>query len=188
MLRSFWITYLFSFIPVTSIAQESPSKRSTVPLTRDRIAIYKTFLTDWQAGSESPLNVANATDPFLPERDELQGCMKGFSKRNRAIATHQFSNEFADDRIRLLDPAYYKPPTMSDLMSQKHDLDNAVDAAVKTGLMSLSEIIFNHEHQLAAFQFSFQCGRLCGNGGTVIYERRNGQWRHSKRRCGSWVS
>jgi hypothetical protein len=188
-LRSLWITSLLLFTSISAINQESlPAKRSTVPLTRDQIAIYKAFLSHWQADSETTLNVANETDPFLPEKDDLQGCMKGFSKGSRAIATHQFSNELADDRIRLLAPAEYKTPTMNDLMNQKHNLDDAVHAAVKAGLMSMSEVVFNSDHRLAAFQFSFQCGQLCGTGGTVIYEKRNSHWQRSKRRCVSWIS
>jgi hypothetical protein len=188
VLRSLSIACL-CLTSISTIAQESSqAKRSTVPLTREQIAIYGTFLNNWQAGSKSPLNVANATDSFLPEKDELHGCMKGFPKGSRAIAIHQFPTELADEHIRLINPTEYKVPSMNDLMNQKHDLDDAVEAAVKAGVMSLSEIVFNQDHRLAAFQYSFQCGRLCGTGGTVIYEKRNGQWRRSKLRCGGWVS
>ena len=75
---------------------------------------------------------------------------------------------------------------MMDLLGQ--DLNDAVDTAIKAGLMSMSEIVFNRDHRLAAFQVPFRCGRLCGHGSTVIYEEGNGRRRRSKRRCGSWQS
>jgi hypothetical protein len=42
---------------------------------------------------------------------------------------------------------------MMDLLGQ--DLNDAVDTAIKAGLMSRSEIVFNRDHRLAAFQFTF---------------------------------
>jgi hypothetical protein len=183
------LTFLMVCSTAVAMAQESvPPKVSIRPLTADQMAIYKAFLADWHTDPKTPLNVANTTDSFRPERDDLQGCMRSFPKGSRAMEVHLFPEQFATDRIHLLDPAKYKVPEVGDFMHRGEDLDNAVQTAFEAGLMSLSEIIFDQTHHFAALNFSFQCGRLCGHGGTVIYERWNGHWRRSKRSCGSWLS
>jgi hypothetical protein len=186
--RSLSLIGLFCFASLTATAQEPQAKKSSVPLTKDQLSIYETFLHNWQEGSKSPLNVANTTDSFIPEADELQGCMKDFPRKSRAIETHQFPDDLANEQIRLLNPAEYKVPAMSDLMNQKRNLDDTVETMVNAGLMSLSEIIFSQDHRLAALQYSFQCGSRCGTGGTLIYEKRSGLWKKSRRRCSFWQS
>jgi hypothetical protein len=183
------LTFVVLCFTAVAVAQAPVQVQVSIkPLTADQLRVYKAFLADWQAGSKSPLNVANTTDPFRPDRDDLQGCMRSFPKDSRAMEVHLFPEQFANDRIRLLDPAKYKTSEVGDFMLRREDLDNAVQAAIEAGLMNLSEVIFDRTHRLAALNFSFRCGRLCGNGGTVIYERSNGHWKRSKRSCGSWQS
>ena len=49
------------------------------------------------------------------------------------------------------------------------------DGYVRTHL-TLSDIVFNQQHDRAAFVFSARCDGLCGQGGVVIYEQRHGRW------------
>lgn len=183
------LTSLLCCTAAAVVAQEPVQPKVSIkPLTEDQIAVYKAFLTDWQEGSKTPLNVANTTDQFQPERDDSQGCVRGFPKNSGAIAVHLFPEQFADDRIHLLDPTKYKVAEVGDFTHRPEDLDSAVQAVIAAGLMRLSEVIFDHAHRLAALKFSFQCGQLCGHGGIVVYERWKGHWRRSKRSCSSWQS
>jgi hypothetical protein len=171
-------------------------KLSTKPLTADQIAVYRAFLTDYQSGSKSQLNVANITDPFQPDSDPMQSdgksgrdsCMKAFPSHIGATEVHLLPNEFTSAKVRLVDPTQHKLADPGDSIRRPQDVDAAVEAGFAAALMTLSEVVFDGQHHLAAFSYSFVCGRLCGNGGTVIYELRNGRWRRSARRCSSWVS
>ena len=35
--------------------------------------------------------------------------------------------------------------------------------------------------------YSFRCGSLCGQGGTVVFEKKDGVWKKSQN-CGGWIS
>lgn len=166
----------FVLLCSTAVAVAQAPVQSIKPVATNQLEVYRAFLSDWQAGSKSRLNVANATDPFQPDKDDLQGCMKSFPKHSRAMETHLFPEQFTNERIHLSDPATYKVADVGEFMRRREDLDSAVQAAFEAGLMTLSEVLFDRTHRLAALNFSFTCGRLCGHGGTVIYERKNGHW------------
>jgi hypothetical protein len=150
--------------------------------------VYQAFLAGHQAGSKDLLNVANVTDPFRPDKDDFQGCMQTFPRTSHATEVHVFTDQFSPDIIHLVDPAKYKVASVGDFMQKNDDLDNAVTSAVAAGMLTLSEVVFDRTHHLAAFNFDFQCGRLCGHGSTVLFELRNGRWQRSKRLCGGWQS
>jgi hypothetical protein len=68
-----------------------------------------------------------------------------------------------------------------------NDVEKSVNKAFSTGMFSLSEIIFNKKHTKAILQYSFACGRLCGNGGMVLLQKVGNYWK-VKKVCGGWVS
>ena len=113
---------------------------------------------------------------------------KTFPRNSRATEVHQFTDQFPPEIVHLVDPANYKVASVGDFMQKNDDLDNAVTSAVAAGMMTLSEVVFDHTHRLAALSTSFQCGRLCGHGGIVLFELRNGHWKRYKQFCGGWQS
>ena len=176
--------------PSLLTAQSSTTAQlSKNPLTSEQVDVYRAFLKGYLTGSDAQINLANVTSPFQPDEGDLNGCMKGFPKNSRSIEVHKFANGFSsDNRIRLVDPSKYKTADVGDFMHKSGDLDGAVTSAINVGLLSLSEVIVDHKHHLAALNFSFQCGMLCGSGGTVVFERRQSHWSRSKRSCGYWQS
>ena len=185
--RSVLIFLVCCFTPAVA-QQPSPTKTSVRQLTAKQISVYKTFLKDYLSGSNSSINLASTTSPFEPDKDDLQGCLIGFPHASGSREIHKLPDSFVNDRVHFVNPATYKVAQMGDFMRQGEDLDTAVQSAFDHGLMSLSEVVFDRGHKLAALSFSFQCGRLCGHGGVVIYEFRNGHWQRSKRHCDSWMS
>ena len=175
-------------IAVAAAQEAAQPKLSAKALTRDQVAVYQAFLAGYQARSKHPLNVANVTDPFQPDKDDFQGCMKTFPRNSCATEVHQFTDQFSPDIVHLVDPAKYKVASVGDFMQKNDDLDSAVTSAVAAGMMTLSEVLFDRPHHLAAISIDFQCGRLCGHGGTVLFELRKGHWNRSKRFCGGWQS
>ena len=67
----------------------------------------------------------------------------------------------------------------------------SVDDAVKDGFAHgkawFSEILFDKTHTHAVIFYGFHCGRLCGNGGTAILEKKDGIW-NFKSQCSMWMS
>lgn len=185
---------LFFFVVLTAIAQKPTVPLSTQPLSADQVAIYKDFLSAYQSEDKDlkfVLNVAATTVPLLIEDSDLKGCARGIAKRDAAAAgmsVHRLPAELEGAKAHLVDAKTHKINDPGDAIRKGQPVDNAVDAGFRAGLFTFSEIAFDSRHQLAAFSFSFHCGRLCGHGGLVIYELRNSKWSRSKRDCGGWVS
>ncbi len=66
-------------------------------------------------------------------------------------------------------------------------LEDSIKRAFETGLFSFSEIRFDKQHRNAVVQYGFACGRLCGNGNTLLLKKSGNKWKIRKR-CGGWVS
>ena len=169
--------------------EELKPKMSEKPLTITQIEVYRAFLMSYLEGSKGSTNLAEKTEPMEPSKEDFKGCMNRFPKGSSAHKVHVFTTEFAqDDRIRLVDGDKYEISDVGNFMGRKEDLDNAVQKAVDAGVLTLSEVVFDSHHHLAALNFGFRCGRLCGSGSTVIFELHQGKWIRSKRSCGGWQS
>ena len=57
----------------------------------------------------------------------------------------------------------------------------------QTGILSFSKIAFSNKKDKAAIYTSFMCGRLCGKGQILFYEKANGSWKYI-RTWEMWVS
>jgi len=75
-----------------------------------------------------------------------------------------------------------------DGMRKGQSVESAVKSGFDTGLLTLSEIIFDVNRKRAAFHYSFYCGGLCSHSETVVYEKRRGIWKPSKNSCGYGTS
>jgi hypothetical protein len=60
-------------------------------------------------------------------------------------------------------------------------IESAVETAFAHGLTTLGEIHFDKDHTHAIVSYDFSCGRTCGNGSTVILEKKDGVWGVSSR-------
>jgi hypothetical protein len=65
-------------------------------------------------------------------------------------------------------------------------VDRLPDGSVKWRF-TLSEIAFDSKHEQAAFIFDALCGCKGGQGGTILYELKDGQWKR-KKMLNDWVS
>ena len=171
-------------------AQDAPKPEfSPVPLTSAQIAVYRAFLADYNKGSKGKHNLADTTDSFQPDKDNFTGCMKDFSRSSKSLKVHNLTQALGEDpNAHLVDGDGYKVKDVGEWMEKGQTLDTAVDSAVSAGLLTLSEVVFDKTRHQAAFHYALSCGRLCGNGGTVVYVLSNGQWRRSKQSCVSWIS
>jgi hypothetical protein len=161
------------------------------PFTQEQIAVYHAFLADYRQGNDArTINVAEQTDILEPDERDYSGCMKKFPKAARGKTVHQLTDEFAsENRLRVVDP---KSHTISDpeegWMLKGQSVETVVKAGFESGILTLSEIIFDAKHRSAALHYSFVCGRLCAHFETVVYEKRHGAWKATRLSCGYGIS
>lgn len=176
-------------------------KVSDAPLTSKQLAIYRVVLVNYLKGSGRVLNLANITEPFdEPDTACVPGLDSRVAKRS-ASTVHRIASSFvAGTKITLVDSsrqqATIKESDPQNLMRKALDdhqkitdeqLDQSVKSAFDTGLFTLSEIAFDRDHRRAVLSYSFVCGRLCGNGNTLVLRKVGHNWKVLKRR-GGWVS
>jgi len=187
-------------LSATSIASgHEKAAKITAPLDTDGVAIYKAVIQQWNSDHTTPLNVSAKTFPldttFSPEGSEC-GCWAGFSAKSLLKASHSFhiltQGDVPEAGVRLVYPnkqnAIVAQNDPSVTMRAGRPVTEAVDSAFANGLFSMSEIVFDRDHQHALVSYAFHCGSLCGNGATLVFERVNGQWKETDRMCGGWVS
>jgi hypothetical protein len=157
------------------------------PLSTVQLAIYRDFLATWNAGEKAPLHVANTTE-LLSIADDNKGCLKDFPK-SHSVSVHAVpAHAFDGLNVLLVDPRLHQKRDPGDAIRNGEPVDDAVSAGIAAGIFTFSEMVFNRDRTRAAFTYSFVCGGLCGNGGTIIFQHRNGKWAQQKNACGTWVS
>jgi hypothetical protein len=168
------------------------------PMTSDQIQVYRAFLSSYTNGSKSPhLNLAKRTSALdLSSEEGKDACLRRIHLDGGAHSesvTHEFDpNTSLEENITLVDTdeqgRVIKENDPSRTMRQDTPVNQAVDRAFSSGLLTLSEVAFDKSHQYAVMKFSFVCGGLCGHRTTVVFEKQNGEWKESKRQCSAWIS
>jgi len=205
-LRTYLIVSWSVVVSAIAIAQDAPKPRvSNDPMTAEQIAIYRAVLENYLKGSERGLNLAKQTEPLErsgPFWDEH--CTKSIALEPAPPAralVHTLDPAVApSDKVVLVDPDA-QTQTVKENDPQKlvkraiedgekvtdEQIGDAVKTAVKTGLFTLSEIVFDAWHRNAVVSYSFYCGELCGHGNLVILKKVGAKWK-IKKQCGGWVS
>lgn len=175
----------------------SPTKKPVVsksPLDAERLQIYGKYLDAYLEPDKAPINMANKTFPLnFSGPTEGGDCLKGIELQDLAEVAetvHLLGLDISKGRaIRIVDPRHdhvIKDP--GDAIKNGESVENAVIEGYASGLLSLSEIAFDKSHRFAVFKYSFICGRLCGQGGTVVFEKKDDEWEDAHRPCSSWIS
>lgn len=154
---------------------------STQPLTAEQLAVYRTVLGDWMANEMPAMNLSIQTVPL--EANEPSGdkdCAKGLDLEPVApTIVHQFRDadlaQLSSPRIVLVDPERGRKDAEDNdpekTIVNGRSIEDAVRNGFAHGLATLSEIQFDKSHTHAIVVYSFYCGQLCGNGGTVVLEK-----------------
>jgi hypothetical protein len=161
------------------------------PLTSEQTAVYHAFFVDYRQGSSrgDTINAAELTETLQPDEGDYSGCMKGFRQDPPVKVIHRLTEDFANgNNLHLVDPKLHKVQDPADSMRNGLSVESAVESGFRSGLLTISEIIFDAKHKRAAFHYSFVCGQLCAHYETVVYEKRHGAWKRSKSSCGYGIS
>jgi hypothetical protein len=171
----------------TSPAQDKKITLSPDALTPDQLDIYRAVLAAWMDNNKGThtVHLAIKTTPFeLSDMDA--DCGKSLHMTEGSVhEIHQFHAEdvvkLAPSKVELVDPeAQSKEVAKNDPhanIRKGKSIEEVVETGFAHGLTQLGEIHFDHEHTHAIVAYDFSCGRTCGNGSTVILEKKNGAWR-----------
>lgn len=183
---------------INAAAQDTPKPEiSREPLTAEQIAIYRAVLEYTQGGQKHSLNIANVTDPFYfpkfngscPKDDEEEPTPPLHlivHRLDRSIALNagtvlvdpdeQGKIIEKNDPEKLMVSAAREGRPMTDT-----EISKSVDTAFSTGLVSLSEIVFNKKHTRAMLVYSLSCGRrTCGSVSVIIVKKVRNKWKICK--------
>jgi hypothetical protein len=191
----------------TARAQDHAPKRkvSGESLTQEQAAVYRAVLQDILGDSKDALNLANTTETITPPGGLFNGACPKTSQpqvaQDSTSAVHHLDPALVLNlKVVLVDPvlqeAQIKNGDSSMLMKRviedrqdvpQKQIDDATERAVKNGLLTLSEIIFNKKRNRALVSYSFVCGELCGYGNVVVLTKVGEKWKIYKT-CEGWVS
>jgi hypothetical protein len=198
ILRSFVFLWLALVNMPALGAQESKPKVSDAPMTSEQLAIYRIVLNGWMDNRKHPvhLSIQTAALAELTEDDMDADCAKGLDmETGYPNEIHRFRPadlpQLGSARIELVDPekqaAEVRENDPGKHIREGSKIGNAVSNGFAHGLVTLGEIRFDKSHTHAILWYGFTCGALCGNGGTVLLEKKKGMW-GIKSHCSNWVS
>ncbi|HMB56487.1 MAG TPA: hypothetical protein VKM35_04695, partial [Arenimonas sp.] len=158
----------------------------------DAVEIYASFLDGWAGKEKDPINVASRLEALSSnDLKKFSNCAYEDGK------LRELSVESVDDLtsslgklsyVHLVDPRKWKPRDPGDLISRGKTIESAVGEGIASGLLTFSAIAFDPSRETAMFTYSFVCGALCGNGGTIKFKKVRGKWVQAENRCERWVS
>ena len=176
-----------------------PPVIATEALSPDKIAIYRIILAKYSKDFRGRISLADTTDALDPSSEDLSGCMRNMEQKDiksQTAVVHRLPESLvAHLPFVLVNPhvqaEQVKRNDPQNLVRQgnatKDQIGKAVDEAFRTGLFTLSEIVFDADHRHAVMSYSFWCGRLCGNGALLRFNKVGNNWKIAKR-CVDWVS
>ena len=180
-------------------------KVSGESLTREQAAVYRAVLQDVLSNSKDMLNLANTTEPIRQPGALFNGACPKTSQPQVAqyspSAVHHLDPALVqnlkivlvdpgpqEEKIKKGDPAILMRRVIDDRQDvPQKQIDDATERAVKNGVLTLSEIVFNKKRNRALVSYSFVCGELCGYGNVLVLRKVGEKWK-IYRTCEGWVS
>jgi hypothetical protein len=204
--RSYY-TALVVALSLAAQAQDNAPKLkvSDESLTEEQTAVYRAVLQDILSDSKDTLNLANTTEPIrqpaalfngaCPKKSQAQAAQDSTSAVHHLGAALVLNLKIVlvdpalqEEKIKKGDPAILMKRVIDDRQDvPQKQIDDATEQAVKNGLLTLSEIIFNKQRNRALVSYSFVCGELCGYGNVLVLTKVGEKWKIHKT-CESWVS
>jgi hypothetical protein len=189
---------------LAAIAQDHPApKVSSESLTKEQVAVYRAVLQDFLGDSKDMLNLANTTEPLGQPAGPLgRGCPKTSSPQvpdAPVPIVHRLDPAVTLNlKVDLVDPERLKEKIKTGapaiLMKRvidgrenvpEKEIDDATERAVRNGLFTLSEVVFNKEHSRALVSYDFVCGELCGHASVFLLKKVGEKWKVHKT-CQEW--
>ena len=204
--RSGWLTLFLLgavLMPAAGLAQTRDASEKPAPtvskarFTDEQVAVYRDFLKSWMGDEIQTVNLAIETVPIAREGyNGIGDCLKGFEAEEMPPnVVHRFialdAWKIGGAKVRLVvgdvqrDDVNQNDPSQS--IGKGMPIESAVRNGFNHGLFTFSEIQFDKKHEHAILTYSFICGRLCGNGGSVVLTKTDGVWKVTGR-CHDWIA
>ena len=160
---------------------------------REESKLYAMFLDNWAGNRAKILHVARiAKPPTAEDLAEYATCLKTFrpgEMQNPTMALELSKTPLARRRnVKLVDPATWRIPSGGTTVPSGQPSAEAVSAAFAAGLLTFTRAIFDEQHKVAIFTYSFVCGGLCGGGNGIIFDMTPSGWQQREMPCGGWIS
>jgi hypothetical protein len=189
------VTLLFVIVlAVASGAVFGDSSRESQPAAQSEESdLYGLFLDKWTGGGAQVLHIARVAEaPPAEAMTEYAACLKGYrlAKLKSPVLPMQLSGTSLARRsiVRLVDPKKWRPRDPGPAIVSGRPTSKAISDGFAAGLLTFSRAIFDEDHRVAVFTYSFVCGGLCGSGGGVIFDKTSTGWKQREMPCGGWVS
>jgi hypothetical protein len=192
-------------------ALDAKPKVSETPLTAEQLAVYRAVLLIAFGGDtkcnkqgericlsilygEGGINLSDQTSTI--DHLDAGDCLKRLSiEKNIPSEIHHFRMEdvanLGSMKIRLVDPdqrmKWIHEHNPDDGRREGRTAKAVVEDGFEHGLTTLSEIQFDESHTHAIVSISYECGWVCGDGATMLMEKKGGVWTR-KKQCGGWIS
>ena len=167
------IRYLAAFAVTVPGAASAQVTADAPTFTADEIAIYRDFLLHYPGPLSQITGMQDTTVTFT-------------ASRGYGDDPHPPNLEIPPYSGRLLPPEIMALAKEKAVTARMAAVDRLPDGSVKWRF-TLSEIAFDSKHEQAAFIFDALCGCKGGQGGTILYELKDGQWKR-KKMLNDWVS
>ena len=195
-MKTLTLLLLASLTAPQSSTTQHPTSAAESTISAEALGIYHDFLISYAGRNHMKVNLVRTTTVLTTGSggpgEASSECSEHFPPADFEKdhqQTHQFDSSSTKDwPVVLIDPDNSKIKDPEDAMRKGASVDKAVDAGFRAGQFSFSEIVFNQERTMAIFTYSFWCGSLCGNGATVLLEKKKGKWVRSHEFCGIWMS
>lgn len=188
-------TGILVFLAIASMASWSCGKSMGVEAgsqsaIQDQSEIYRAFLTQWVGTGQQPINVSRMAEGLSrADMKNLTECAASGTQWVTPAPPSDITSQLSRlSHVRPIAPKTWRPQDPQNLIAHGRPVVSAVDRGISYGLMTLSVVVFDTTRHTAALKYSFVCGGLCGNGGTVIFIKTRDGWARSKRGCGTWMS
>jgi hypothetical protein len=192
-------------------ALDAKPKVSETPLTAEQLAVYRAVLSIAFGGDttcnkqgecmhlsilygEGGVNLSDQTTAI--DHLDAKDCLKNLSiEKKLPLEIHHFRMEdvanLGSMKIRLVDPdqrmKWIHEHNPDDARREGRTAKAVVEDGFERGLTTLSEIQFDESHTHAIVSISYVCGGLCGDGATMLMEKKGDVWAR-KKECGGWIS
>jgi hypothetical protein len=142
--------------------------------TADEIAIYRDFLLHYPGPRDQMIGMQDTTVAF--------------------VASLAFGDNPGPPGLNM--PPYHGRKLPSEVIALTDEnavspiaaADKSLDPKTKSSFrFTLSEIAFDATHEQAVFVFAALCGCKGGQGGTVLYELKNGRWKLHRPLLNDWM-
>jgi hypothetical protein len=169
-MRIFCIAMMISLALSLAEAQskeETKYKVSKSSLTSEEIAIYREVLEnhfEWYG----TLSLADKTEPF----DRIDGNSFKFDTNAEPLTGVIFDKAKSSSRIvHRIDPEVISNQKIV-LVDKK-----SVERTYGSGILTLSEILFDQQHRYALVSYDYYVGPLSGSGKTMVFKKDGEKWK-----------